>query len=160
MNGGKILQVIIILELIFWVIKSDGQTTCSQTTPCVQLTYTNSQATFPVTVSTWKCMGSQNTCNASSLATAQAGASSATPCPAVSGVWTCFSFSQTKSPQNYNEPETWGSLMNYATQWITTGGVSASTPILIFPIPQNTVPPAGSIVAGSSVVISGAPGPQ
>lgn len=131
---------------------------CSTTSPCVQLPISNPN-TLPASTVVWSCMGDAASCSQTALTTAISAQTVSTLCPVTSSVWHCKSFSQTKTPQLYNDPEPWGALMNYSTQGATTGGVSASSPILIFQVPTPSAQQT-SIPGVPTMVTSGNAGPQ
>ncbi len=130
--------------------------TCSPSAPCAQVSLTNPN-TLPSPTVLWSCMGAS--CTQAALDAARAGQTTANLCPATQSVWKCTTLSQTKTPQAYNDPEPWGSLMNYSVQGTTAGGVSATAPILTFQVPLAPAQPA-SISGVPTMVTSGNAGPQ
>ena len=133
-------------------------TTCSPTNPCVQVTVTNPNP-LPSPAVLWSCMGGTTTCSQSALDAVIKQQTATNFCPATSSAWTCHQFSQTANPQKYNDPEPYGSLMNYAAQATGTGGVSAASPITIFQVsqPPTQVPSLGQVPV---LVTTGNVGPQ
>lgn len=132
--------------------------TCSTTEPCVQVTISNGNA-LPSSTVFWTCMGSASSCSSAALQAVIAAQTPTNLCPSVQTVWHCTSFSQTTTPELYNDLEPWGSLMNYAVQGVGAEGVSAASPILIFQVPQPQalqVPALGT----ATIVTTGTEGPQ
>jgi hypothetical protein len=130
---------------------------CTNGNPCVQLTITNSNP-LPSSTVLWQCLGAASSCTQAALNSAIAAQTPSTLCPSVQSVWKCTTFSQTKTPQGYNDPQPWGSLLNYSAQGTIQGGVSAATPIMIFQMPSQAQAPAiGSV---PTIVNSGNAGPQ
>ena len=143
---------------------------CSTTSPCVQVPIANSNA-LPSVTALWTCVGmTSSNCTQAQLDTARAGQTATgvghkldAVCPALVagaaiGNWKCIQFSQTSTPQNYNDPHSWGSTINYSSQGTTAaGGVSATSPIITFQMPaQAQVPVVGPPV----LVVSGSVGLQ
>ena len=131
---------------------------CTVSSPCVQLSIVNANA-VPSPAALWYCMGSQTSCSQSALDTAKSGQTATNLCPTTQGVWHCSQYTQTKTPQIYNDPQPWGSLMNYSVQGTSGGGVSATPPILTFQVsaPPPQPPSVGSV---PTMVTSGTVGPQ
>ena len=148
----------ILAVLLLVPIVGLAQTTCSTTNPCVQVTITNPNP-VPSQAVLWSCMGDSTSCSLTALSTVIKQQTSTTLCPAVQSPWHCNSFSQTKNPQAYNDPEPYGSLMNYAAQATGTGGVSGVSQITIFPVsqPPTQVPSVGQVPV---LVTTGNAGPQ
>ena len=148
------------LAIVFGITLAAGwlsAQSCSSTNPCVQVTVTNPN-TLPSQAVLWTCMGSATSCSQTALNSVIAQQTPTNLCPNVQTVWHCIPFTQTKTPQAYNDPEPYGSLMNYAAQGIGGGGVSAATPILIFQVPAGTqVPSLGQVPV---LVTTGTAGPQ
>jgi len=132
--------------------------TCTVSTPCVQLAITNPNM-LPGPTAMWYCMGSATSCSQSALDAAKAGQTATNLCPVVQSVWHCTQFSQSKTPQNYNDQQPYNSLMNYSFQGTANGGVSASSPILIFQMPQAPAQPP-SVLGVPTTVTSGNSGVQ
>ena len=133
--------------------------TCSVQNPCVQLPITNMNP-LPSPTVMWYCMGSATSCSQTALDAARVGQSPTNLCPVIQSVWHCTQFSQSKTPQNYNDMQPYNSLMNYSFQGIgANGGVSATAPILIFQMPQAPAQPP-SVVALPVTVTSGSTGIQ
>jgi hypothetical protein len=135
--------------------------TCSNASPCVEVVITNPNP-MPAVTALWTCVGiTSSNCTSAQLTAAQAGQTAANLCPGVTtgtGNWKCVQFSQTVSPQNYNDPHSWGSTINYAAQGTTTaGGVSATSPVITFQVPQA---PATPSLAVPKMVTTGTAGPQ
>ena len=135
-----------------------AQTACTNLNPCVQLALTNPN-TLPGATVLWVCVGSATSCSQTALNAIIAQQTPTNLCPIAQSVWRCASFSQTKTPQNYNDPEPWGSLMNYAAQGTLGGGVSAASPILTFQVPNAPAQPP-SINGLPTMVNTGNSGPQ
>jgi hypothetical protein len=158
----RIIQGIGIAILGFCIGWAHGQS-CSTTSPCVQVPITNSNA-LPSATALWTCVGvTTSNCTQAQLDTARAGQTASSLCPtpvagAAIGNWKCIQFSQTLTPQNYNDPHSWGSTINYSSQGTTAaGGVSATSPIITFQMPsQAQVPVVGSPV----LVVTGQVGLQ
>jgi hypothetical protein len=118
--------------------------TCSNANPCVEVVITNPNP-VPALTALWTCVGmTSSNCTSAQLQAAQAGQTATALCPGVvSGNWKCTQFSLTASPQNYNDPHSWGSTINYAAQGVNTaGGVSATSPIITFQVPQAPATPS------------------
>lgn len=136
---------------------------CSSTNPCVQVSVTNSN-TLPSNTALWTCVGmTSSNCTVAQLQTATAGQTDQNLCPtpatgALIGNWKCIPFSQTKTPQLYNDPHSWGSTINYSAQGVNgSGGVSATAPVVTFQLAaQAQVPVVGSPV----LAVSGSVGLQ
>lgn len=152
----KILLLALPLLLISTTATAQG--VCSPANPCVQLPISNPNSA-PTSTVIWSCMGGSTSCSAAALSSIIAQQTPTTLCPAVSSVWTCVTFSQSKTPQLYNDPEPWGALMNYSTQGTANGGVSASSPIVVFQVPAAPAQPP-SIGSVPKMVTSGSVGPQ
>lgn len=150
--------------------------TCSNGSPCVQLSWTNSamaasittdgsgnQTAGPGSAVIWGCMGSATSCSQSALTSAMSGQSATVLCPTNSSVWKCNSMPQTVASAVYNDPQPYSSLMNYSVQnvWNSGGGVSAGTSILVFqmPTPPPTAPPTPTTPT-AKMVTTGNSGPQ
>jgi hypothetical protein len=135
--------------------------TCSNASPCVEVVITNPNP-MPAVTALWTCVGiTTSNCTSAQLTAAQAGQTAANLCPGVTtgtGNWKCVQFSQKSTPQNYNDPHSWGSTINYSSQGTTAaGGVSATSPIRTFQMPDQAALP----VVGSPVLVtSGAIGLQ
>lgn len=151
--------ILVVMAILFLIAAIAGSAqTCSTANPCVQVSITNPN-TLPGSTMLFTCMGSASSCSLTALNALIAQQTPAQLCPQVQTVWHCNQFSQTKTPQLYNDPEPYGSLMNYAVQGTNGGGVSAASPILIFQVPA---PPAQSpsFVGVPTTVTSGNAGPQ
>lgn len=140
-----------------------GQAVCSASSPCVKLSWTASGMAATVTTNTsgvqtagpgfavvLSCNGgTTSTCTQASLNNFLAAQTPTNLCPSTTqSVWNCVTKSLTSTSATYQDPEPYGSLMNYAVQsaW-TGGGVSAATPIVTFQIPQapsQTAPVPGT----------------
>lgn len=143
-----------ILAFALFAAVSYGQS-CSATEPCVQLPIANPNNLPSLTV-LLSCTGT--TCTTGTLQTFTAAQTLTTPCPTVSGTpWKCVSWSQTKTPQNYNDLEPWGTLVYYVVEGTNGEGVLAASPILPFQIPQASQAPAFGAI---TVVTTGTVGPQ
>lgn len=141
-----------------------GQT-CSVTNPCAQVTITNStmSASQPGSAILFSCMGPATSCSSSALATVLAGQTATLFCPPIPSVWHCTTFPQAASTANYNDPEPYGALMNYAAQnaYTAGGGASAVSGITIFQVPQAPQnPPAVPGNPAVTLVTTGNTGPQ
>jgi len=157
--NDNLLQKLIIVFAFWWAHSAQAQAaSCSTTTPCVQIAITNPNIVPSPTV-LWSCVGTATTCSTTALNAAIALQTSTALCPVTTGAWKCTQFSQTKSPQNYNDLQAYNSLVNYAFQGTSGGGVSAASPILTFQVPP---PPAQSPLVNSVpiTVTSGTAGPQ
>lgn len=138
------------------VAHAQAATSCTTTAPCVQVQITNPNP-LPSNTILLECSG--GSCTQASLTTFLATQTATNLCPTVSSIWKCITFSQTKTPQLYNDPEGWGILVSYATQGTTTGGVSATSPIIQFSVPA--APVQGTTISGvPTVVTTGTVGPQ
>ena len=151
-----ILFVIVLLLLI--VAVGNAQASCTIQNPCVQLPITNPN-TLPGATVMWSCVGSAASCTSSALNVVLAQQTPSNLCPAATSVWHCNQFSQTKTPQAYNDPQPYNTLLNYAFQGTNGGGVSAASPVLVFQMPQAPPQPP-SVPAVLSTVTSGSAGPQ
>lgn len=149
----KRIQLGILVFVLLWADGAFGQ--CSPTSPCVQLTITNPNS-LPSPTVLWSCIGSA--CTSTALTAAQAGQTTSNLCPVVQSVWQCVTFSQTKTPQLYNDSKGYGLMLSYAVQGTSGGGVSAASPIATFQMPQApvVVPSLGVPKA----VTTGTVGPQ
>jgi hypothetical protein len=135
---------------------------CSPTNPCVQVSVTNPNA-LPSSTALWTCVGMVSTnCTSAQLQSAISGQAPDNLCGGFAGPstgnWKCLQFSQTKTPQLYNDPHSWGSTINYSAQGVNgSGGVSATAPIITFQLAaQAQVPVVGSPV----LAVSGSVGLQ
>jgi hypothetical protein len=133
-----------------------GQTACTATTPCVPATINNAN-TLPSPAVLWTCVGSA--CTQAALTAAQAGQTATNLCPAVQSVWHCLQFSQTKTPQIYNDPEAWGAMVTYSSQGTSGGGVAANSALSTFQVPSAPAKQT-SVSILSAIVTSGTAGPQ
>ena len=136
---------------------------CSTTNPCVQVPIANSNA-LPSVTALWTCVGlTSSNCTQAQLDAARAGQTATNLCPqtttsTATGNWKCIQFSQTLTPQNYNDPHSWGSTINYSSQGTNSaGGVSATSPILTFQMPSQAALP---VVGPPVLVTSGTVGLQ
>lgn len=147
-------RVLFLIFALSFAMASYGQS-CTATEPCVQLPIQNTNNLPSLTV-LLSCTGA--TCTTGTLQTFTAAQTIATPCPTVSGTpWKCVSWSQTKTPQNYNDLEPWGTLVYYVAEGTNGEGVLAASPIVPFQVPQASQAPAFGTI---TVVTSGTPGPQ
>lgn len=136
---------------------------CTSTNPCVQVSLANSN-TLPSATVLWTCVGMPSSnCTSQQLAAAKVGQTPSNLCPTGNtgtGNWKCIQFTQTKTPQNYNDPHSWGSTINYAAQGTVTGGVSALSPVFTFQIPQAPVTAKPPVFNGNRMVTTGTAGLQ
>lgn len=132
---------------------------CTSTNPCVQVSLANSNALPSATV-LWTCMGGPQGCSQSALDAIVKQQTPTNLCPAVSSQWTCHQFTQTKTPQNYNDPEPWGSLMNYSAQGTAGGSVSVTAPIFVFQVPDAPKTAKAPSFNGNRIVKTGSEGLQ
>jgi hypothetical protein len=155
MKGRSELKHLLLIVMLSMAGIAGAQTTCTPTAPCVQLAIANTNPLPSATV-LWTCMG---TCTQTSLNTVIAQQTPTNLCPTVPSVWHCTQFSQTKTPQLYNDPEPWGALMNYSTQGTSVGGVAATSPLMTFQVPS--APPQQTSISGvPTMVKTGTAGPQ
>lgn len=152
------MRKLIFIFVLLYAYGALGQTSCTATAPCVQVQITNPN-TLPSSTVLWTCMGGASNCSQSALASVIAQQTLTNLCPTVPSVWHCNQFSQTKTPQLYNDPEPWGALMNYSSQGTTGGGASATSPIVIFQVPQQAAQQT-SIGSVPAIVTTGVAGPQ
>lgn len=127
---------LLLLVIFLWMagIIHGQAATCSTQNPCVQIPITNLN-TLPGPTIMWSCVGSAASCTSSALNAIIAQQTSTNLCPSVQSVWHCTQFSQSKTPQAYNDPQPYNNLLNYAFQGTNGGGVSAASPITIFQMP-------------------------
>ena len=149
------LQFLILALVFVWAAIASGQS-CTATNPCVQVSITNPNA-LPSSTVLLECSG--GSCTAASLTSYLATQTATNLCPAVSSIWKCTTFSQTKTPQLYNDAQPWGIMVSYATQGTSGGGVSGVSQITTFQVPP--APPQQTTITGvPTMVTSGTSGPQ
>lgn len=147
---------ILLLVILLWEAGVIHGQTCTANAPCVQVQITNPN-TVPSPTVLWSCVG---TCTQAALNAVIATQTPSQLCPTnTQSVWHCAQFSQTKTPQMYNDPESWGSQLSYASQGTTAGGVSAASPIVTFQMPPAPAQQT-SITGLPTVVTTGSAGPQ
>lgn len=147
------MKFLSLLSLVLFAGTLSAQT-CSTSTPCYQVSIGNTN-TLPQTTILWRCVGSAGSCSSSALATAIT-QQAASGCSGVNSVWQCTTFSQTKTPQAYNDPVKYGDLMNYAA---SGGGAAGPTSIITFQVPQAPAQ-ALTLTGASAITTTGNPGPQ
>ncbi len=152
------MRKLFIIALFGLAVSSAKAQSCTPSVPCVPVTINNGNV-VPSSTVLWWCMGSATTCSQSALDSAKAGQSATNLCPTNPSAWKCTQFTQSKTPQNYNDPEPWGSLMNYSSQGTSGGGVSATAPIATFQVP-NAPAQSPSISVVSPMVTTGNSGIQ